>query len=205
MTALILSYIWFWQDAFPGDFAVCVLLFAAIGAAAHLRAAETPRLIGFRTDNLAPGLLQAALFVGPLIVAPLLVGAWLGSLGANGPPRQGWAIGLLWRVVWGTGQQYGLLAFYYRRCGELLRGAAAPMIAASAFFALFHLPNPFLAGVTFLAGLLSCWLYRRVRNLWALGLAHGLLSLAISRALPLEITFGMRVGPGFWHFVQGLR
>lgn len=205
MTALVLSYIWLWQDSFPGNFAVCVALFAAIGVAAHLRAGETARGIGFTSRNLGPALLQAACFVGPLVLAPLLAGAWLGSLGSTGPPRQGWAGGLLWRAAWGTAQQYGLLAFYYRRCRELLPGAAAPMFAASALFALFHLPNPFLTGVTFLAGLLSCWLYRRVPNLWALGLAHGLLSLSISRSLPVELTFGMRVGPGFWRFLETLR
>jgi len=205
MTLLILSYIWLWQDSFPGDFTLCVALFVAIGAAAHLRSGETASAIGFGFGNLRPALLQAACFVGPVILAPLLVGIWLGSIGAAGAPRHGWVCGLLWRVLWGTAQQYGLLAFYYRRWRELLPGAAAPTIAAAGLFALFHLPNPFLTGVTLAAGLLSCWLYRRVPNLWALGLAHGLLSLSISRSLPLDVTFGLRVGPGFWRFLEALR
>jgi membrane protease YdiL (CAAX protease family) len=204
MTILILSYIWLWQDSFPGDFLLCVILYAGIGTAAHLRSGESPRSIGFRADNLGPALLQVLLFVGPLALVPLLAGGWLGSLNWPDESRGGWAAGSIWRILWGTAQQYGLLAFYFRRTSELLRGPTGPMVVTSLLFALFHLPNPFLTIVTFLAGLLSCWLYRRVPNLWALGLAHGVLSISLARSLPPEITFGMRVGPGFWHFLEAL-
>lgn len=59
--------------------------------------------------------------------------------------------------------------------------------------------------MTLFAGALSCWLYRRVPNLLVLGFMHAALSIAIARSLPYEITFGLRVGPGFFVFLEPLR
>lgn len=203
MAVVLLSYIWLWQGAFPGHFVVCVALYFAIGVSTHLRRGETAREIGFRLDNLAPAGRQALLFVGPLVVVPPVVGLIPGSLRV---PRPAWWLpALVAAVVWGTAQQYGLLCVFYRRFQEIVPGAWPPMIAAAAMFALFHLPNPFLTAVTFGAGVLSCWLYRRVPNVWVLGVAHGVLSLSISRSLPLDVTVGMRVGPGFLHYLAVLR
>lgn len=203
MTALILSYTWLWQDAFPGDFLLCVALYLGIAIRGHLRRGETAREIGFRVDNAGPAMGQALLFVGPLIVVTVLVGLMLGTI--NLPRRATWLIAVPRSVCWGTLQQYGLLAFYYRRLGEVLSGSRTVIVAAACLFALFHLPNPFLTPVTLLAGALSCWLYRRVPNLLVLGLMHAALSIAIARSLPYEITFGLRVGPGFFTLLENLR
>jgi membrane protease YdiL (CAAX protease family) len=114
-------------------------------------------------------------------------------------------VNLLLKIGWGTLQQYGLLAFFYLRLYELLRDERLATFAAAASFAMFHLPNPFLILVTWAAGMLSCWLYRRVRNIWAIGLAHGLLGVALARSLPVEITMGMRIGPGYFRLLEKLQ
>jgi membrane protease YdiL (CAAX protease family) len=195
MTALLLSYIWLWKDAFPGDFFVCLALYLAIGFRSHASRGETARQIGFRLDNGRAALRQALLYVGPLIAGAVVVGLALGTTRIPDEPTS-W-LGVPRTFVWGTLQQYGLLAVYSRRLGEVLADGRAVILASAAAFAAFHLPNPFLVPVTLVAGALSVWLYRRVPNLWVLGLMHAVLSAAISHSLPHEVTYGMRVGPGF--------
>jgi hypothetical protein len=203
MSALLLSYIWLWKDAFPGDFVVLVVLYAAIGVASHLRRGETAHDIGFRLDNLASAARQALVYVGALVVVAILVGAALGTLRAPENLRR--TLHLAVRLVWGTAQEYGLLAFFFLRFREIVPGKWPPTLAAASLFALFHLPNPFLTVAALGTGALSCWLYRRIPNLWALGIAHGVLSAALSRSLPADVTAGMRVGHEYWNFLEVLQ
>jgi membrane protease YdiL (CAAX protease family) len=203
MSTLILSYIWLWQDAFRGDFVVCVVLYAALGVSIHLRRGESWREIGFGLDNLPRAVWRASILVGPLIVLPVVIGTALGTL--SYPDLTLWPVNLFKRFVWGTAQQYGLLAVFFRGFEELLGRGWRSVIAAAAAFALFHLPNPFLAAVTLVAGGISCWLYRRVPNVWALGLAHALLSFCLYCSVPAQVSVGMRVGPGFWRYWNRLQ
>ena len=69
-------------------------------------------------------------------------------------------------------------------------GAAARQFASCA--------NPFLIGVTFLARLVACRLYRNVPNVLVLGAAHAAIALVLFHALPLSITHELRVGPGYF-------
>lgn len=68
-----------WQDTFPGDLLVCVVLYLGIGIRGHLRSGETARQIGFRFDNAVPATGQAFLYVGPLILITVLFGLMLGT------------------------------------------------------------------------------------------------------------------------------
>jgi membrane protease YdiL (CAAX protease family) len=202
MSGLLTSYIWGWGSTFKGDFTLCVILYFGIGLASHLRAGERPADLGLRIDNLAAAARDALL--ATMAIGLLLAGAGklLGSL--DFPPLALWPRTLRDGIVWGLMQQYGLLCVYYRRFGELLpRHRHGPLWAASATFALLHLPNPFLTLATFGAGAISCWLYRRTPNLIVLGVMHGVISFLIVQTLPDSITMGMRVGPGFFHFVPG--
>jgi membrane protease YdiL (CAAX protease family) len=205
MMVLLLSYMWLWQSLFPGHFAVVCLLYFGLGIAAHLRRGETPREIGLRLDNVGRSARDVMIYVGPLIAIPILIGLWLDT--TRFPPPSEWALGLPKRLLWATAQQYGLLAFFYRRSDEVFAGTWPPILAAAGAFAILHLPNPFLTVATFGLGALSCWLYRRQPNLLVLGVTHAIMSLAISRSLPLDVTYGMRVGPGFfriWDQLHGL-
>lgn len=202
MSGLLTSYIWGWGSTFRGDFTLCIILYAGIGLASHLRAREGPADIGLRVDNLGTAARDA--FLATTAIGLLLVGAGalLGSL--DFPPPALWPTALRDGIAWGLLQQYGLLCVFYRRFAEILpRRRDAPLWAASGIFALLHLPNPFLTIATFLAGALACWLYRRTPNLFVLGVMHGLVSFLIVETLPDFITMGMRVGPGFFRFVPG--
>ncbi|UCF69327.1 MAG: CPBP family intramembrane metalloprotease [Acidobacteriota bacterium] len=193
MTAWVLSYIWLWDGAFPGHFALCAALYFTIGYAAHRRRGETPHDIGLRLDNWRPAAREAVLALGPYLVIPLVVGFFADSLRG---PTAGWPLAVTARILWGTAQQYGLVCFYYRRLGELLGSSRAAIAAAAMLFALFHLPNPALTLITLSAGAICCWLYRRTPNLIVLGVAHGVISFVLGRSLPDAWLIGMRVGPG---------
>jgi membrane protease YdiL (CAAX protease family) len=67
-------------------------------------------------------------------------------------------------------------------------------------FATFHLPNPFLVPVTLAAGLAACTLYRREPNLFVIGLSHAMVSYFLLCCLPISVTHGLRVGPGYFAF-----
>ena len=203
MTALFLSYIWLWQESFQGHRPAFVLMFLALGAYSHARRGETLRDIGIRLENFLHAARVALPYVAPLAIVPVLIGAMMGTLNPEvmlqAPAK------LPWKTVTATAQQYGLLAFYYRRLAEILPGSWKPVFAAASIFAFYHLPNPFLTILTLFTGSLACWLYRRTSNLLVLGVSHAVASYAISCSLPDYVTFGMRVGPGFfkvWGDVQ---
>lgn len=203
MTVLFLSYIWLWQEAFNLHRTAFVLMFLALGTYSHLRRGETLWDIGIRLENFLPAARLALPYVAPLAIVPILIGAALGTLSLDAlrevPGK------LPWKTIYATAQQYGLLAFYFRRFSEVLPGKWRPIFAAAGIFAFYHLPNPFLMVLTLGTGSLACWLYRRTPNLLVLGLFHAVASYAISCSLPHTVTFGMRVGPGFlriWNELQ---
>ncbi|MBX5462464.1 MAG: CPBP family intramembrane metalloprotease [Steroidobacteraceae bacterium] len=192
---LILSYIWGWQDAFPGASAVVIGLYFGLGLYGHARRGESLRQIGLRLDNFRAALRNASLVVAPAIVLALLIGTAMGSWHFR--PLDETVLNLPYATAWGTAQQYGLLCVLYRRFAELFQSHRAATAAASLAFAIFHIPNTFLVGVTLLAGWAACVLYRREPNVWALGIAHAAVSLFIYYALPFDVTHGLRVGPGY--------
>jgi membrane protease YdiL (CAAX protease family) len=193
MTAVLLSYIWIWQGRFAGAYIACLVLYFGIGIAGHRRRGESARQIGLRSDNLRPAVRDALRVTVPIVVLILLIGVVAGSV--DFPPVQSWPIRLCSGWLWGTMQQYGLTAFFYRRFLDALRSIPAASLAAATLFALFHLPNAFLSVFTFGAGLLSCWLYRRHPNLVVLGAIHALISFVVLNSLPDTLTLRLRVGP----------
>lgn len=195
MAVLLLSYIWGWQGAFKGGAQLVTGAYFGIGLLSHVRRGESWRELGLRLDNLRSALRHVWVVVAIGVCVPLAIGAALGTL-----HFRSWAESLEsapWMIAWGTAQQYGLLCFFYRRLLEVLGGPWAATAGAAAIFAGFHLPNPFLTAVTLAAGLVSCTLYRRAPNVFALGLAHATISFALFYALPYSVTHGLRVGPGY--------
>lgn len=199
LTAMMLSCIWLWQGDFPGDFCVCVGLYLGIGIWSHWRWKETPAQIGVRLDNFGAAFVYGARLVAPIALAAIAVGACLGTIRPL-PPVEPFQVarGLAWGMTWATLQQYGLACVFYRRLHDLTGNHWGAAVGAAGFFALFHIPNPFLVPVTLVAGVIACTIYRRNPNLFALGLLHLLLSFALRYAFGPGITHHMKVGPGYW-------
>jgi hypothetical protein len=196
LTALLLSYIWGWQGAFPGSSLLIVVLYFGVGIASHLRRGESAREIGFRLDNWQTAVRGAAGAVAIAACFFLALGAALNTWHFPSPRHM--ALELPWMVAWGTAQQYGLLCFFYQRLLEILQGPRAATLGAASLFAVFHVPNPLLLAVTLGAGIVSCTLYRRAPNVLVLGIAHALVSIVIASTLPLDVTHRMHVGPGYF-------
>jgi membrane protease YdiL (CAAX protease family) len=195
MLALCLSYIWGWQHSFPGDRLAVIFLYFALCHSSHVRCGESARALGLRLDNWRAAARQVRVPLAIAVGVPLAAGAALGSWHFE---PAGLPLDVPWHVVWGTAQQYGLLCFFYRRSLDVLLNWRGAALAAASAFALFHLPNPLLVATTLVAGLVSCTLYRRVPNVFVLGVAHAAISLTLFYALPLSLTHELRVGPGYY-------
>lgn len=198
LTALVLSYIWGWQRAFPGNAQLVVFLYFGIGIASHLRRGETAAQLGIRLDNWRASLRNVLPVVAVASFVPLALGAAFDTW--HFPSWQIAVAKLPWTIAWGTAQQYGLVCFLYRRLLEIVQGPWAATLCAAALFAIFHTPNLLLMAVTLVAGVASCTLYRREPNLFVLGCAHAAVSYFVSGALPLSVTHGMHVGPAYYWF-----
>ena len=192
MTALILSYLWIWQSKFEGDPIVVIALFSAVAVWSHRSCGESAHDIGFRLDNLGSSLKTLLIVVVPLAIVMFAIGALTGNLYLRPPekllPR------LLILPISGLVQQYGLLGFYYRRYRMVLPDSWIPTLAAAGTFALFHIPNAPLTVATFLMGILACLLYQKAPNLYALAVAHSILSFTIDTAFSGLLSDGMKVG-----------
>lgn len=102
-------------------------------------------------------------------------------------------------VLWTLYQQFLLQDYFMPRLTRLLTSDRA-ILTAAVLFAVAHLPNLPLVLATVLWGALSCYLFRRCHNLWALGLAQGLLGLCFSVVVPDAMHHHMRVGLGYFHY-----
>jgi membrane protease YdiL (CAAX protease family) len=171
--------------------AIPIVFAFALMLASHRARRETAREIGWRMDNFGEAL---RLLIVPVLGAALLIllaGWWMGSLRLEGTqfrPR------FLLLPAWGFVQQYVMQGFINRRA-QILWGRGWPsVLLVGLIFGLLHLPNLWLAAVTFLGGVILAYIYQRVPNLLALALAHGLVSLLLVSSLPPTALHSMRVG-----------
>jgi membrane protease YdiL (CAAX protease family) len=86
------------------------------------------------------------------------------------------------------------------RLTRLLVSESAAVGAAAVLFAAEHLPNLPLAAATLVWGAVSCAFFRRYRNLYALGLAQGLLGLGFAICVPDALHHHRRVGLGYLRY-----
>jgi len=196
MSALLLSFIWGWEEAFPGSRIVVFILYFGLGALRHARLREMPSDLGLGVRDWRPALRNITILVVPVSAVVLAIGAALGSL--HFPSWERSLLGLAWVAIWGIAQQYGLLCFFYRGFVEILKSPGFATAASAVIFAVFHAPNPFLMVVTLGAGVIACVLYRLSPNVILIGVAHGAISYVLYYALPESITHGLRVGPGYY-------
>ena len=103
-------------------------------------------------------------------------------------------------LIWAVMQQFLLQIYFLLRLMRLLPGKMAPILAAAGLFSLAHLPNPVLTPVTLVWGIAACVLFLRYRNIYALGIAHGILGLCVAVIVPDSIQHHMRVGIGYYRY-----
>ena len=103
-------------------------------------------------------------------------------------------------VLWTLYQQFLLNDYFMPRLTRLLPSENAAVAVAAVLFALAHLPNLALTAATLLWGAISCALFRRYHNLYALGLVQGLLGLCFAICVPDSINHHLRVGLGYLRY-----
>lgn len=103
-------------------------------------------------------------------------------------------------VLWTLYQQFLLNDLFMPRLTRLLASENAAVAMAAILFAAAHLPNFPLTAATLIWGAISCTLFRRYRNLYALGLAQGVLGLCFAVCVPDALHHHLRVGLGYFRY-----
>lgn len=103
-------------------------------------------------------------------------------------------------ILWTTYQQFLLQDYFMPRAARILSGETAAIALTAVLFALAHQPNLPLTAATLVWGAVSCLLFRRYRNLYALGLAQGLLGLCFAICVPDSLSHHLRVGLGYLRY-----
>jgi membrane protease YdiL (CAAX protease family) len=194
--ALIMLHIWWIRARAPGFWAAILVLVIA----SHILRRERPSELGFG----AAGLRGSADAIGPFLALAVVALAACGLLAGSFRPLTGAQAlaALAWYLPWGLFQQYLLNGYFARRFRAAANPRRAALIAA-ALFGLAHLPNWFLAPVTFLGGWAAARFYVRHPNLYPLGLAHGVIGFLLYWVVPDWISGHLNVGPGWFRVMRG--
>ncbi len=190
----MLLYIWRIESQTRGRPWPPFALFFAITLVSHRLHGETLADLGIRLDTLRRSLAEALLVIAPSVLLVIGVGLTLGQGPRMNVPEM--ALAVLVTYPWALFQQYGLVAVFGRRLRRLTSSPWRADLLCATIFSILHLPNPLLTATTFGAGYIASALFRRSPNLFALALAHSLLSTALYFSLPSSLTLLMRVGPG---------
>ncbi|MCC7397890.1 MAG: CPBP family intramembrane metalloprotease [Planctomycetes bacterium] len=142
------------------------------GRAAEARAAWGTRAGGLRECFVASGALFA---FGAAVCAG--IGWQRGHLAVD----LHLAITLLLYPLWGIAQQFLVLALFANGLDRLGLPRAAVLAVATLGFGAAHVPNWQLVAATLVLGAWCTVLFFRHRNLWPLGLAHGVLGALFYR------------------------
>jgi membrane protease YdiL (CAAX protease family) len=189
IVSAVLVQAWFLADRWPRE---VVFITGGIVVLTTIRHDQRHREWGFAPGVLIPGLLRTLPITLLLCLLILGIGAAIGTL----HDRRDF-LGSLWPlIIWGGAQQWVLQTVVLRESQRATTRRAGIVVAALLFGAI-HLPNPFLAPITFAAGLLWCWLYDRGPNILPLALSHALGTLAVVYAFDQDITGRLRIGASY--------
>ena len=135
------------------------------------RSSGAVRAWGMRTDNFWPAFRLQLVFGA--IGAAILVGYGIAT-GELFLPQTFWmTVGIY--PIWGIAQQFALQNFIARNLTGVLSNPIAIAVTAAVLFGAVHYPRLELVILAGSAGVFLTWLYRRIPNLWAVGIVHGVL------------------------------
>lgn len=190
-----------WMPEFPQRILSPVALVVTLA----IVLARRPNLesLGISRSGLAPSfwILPVAILVA---IASLAVAFEIGTLH---PLYKADFIHIGGYILWTLYQQFLLNDYFMPRLGRLLKHEGPAVGVSAVLFAAAHLPNLPLAAATLVWGAISCSLFQRYRNLYALGVAQGLLGLCFAVCVPDALHHHLRVGLGYlrYHGTQSRR
>ena len=176
--------------------AVPVALAFALMFFSHRVRKETLHDLGFRFDNFVRAIFLLLLPMLAVSILLLILGWRSGERidflrWHSGTPL---IVQLLLGLVWGLAQQYVLQGFLNRRTTIVLGRGWPSILLTAAIFAGLHLPNAWLAVVTFTGGLIWAAVYQRVPNLFALAVSHSLMTWVVVSTVPASALHHLRIG-----------
>jgi hypothetical protein len=134
-------------------------------------------------------ILAGALVAASLVALAAALGTLHGLFGKKDPLLHAGSY-LLWAII----QQIIQQTFFLVRVEQLTQSGLRASLIAASLFGVAHLPNPVLTPVTLAGGWLMSELYLRYRTVLPLGIAHGLVGMAIALSVPDHLQHHMRVG-----------
>jgi membrane protease YdiL (CAAX protease family) len=180
-----------WMPEFPQRILSPLALVATLGVVLARRPNRDELGLGRRG-------LVSSLWILPAAIAVAIVSVFVAAkLGTLHPLYKGDFKHVAGYVLWTIYQQFLLQDYFFSRLVRVISSEAAAVGLAAVLFAVAHLPNLSLAAATLVWGGISCLLFRRYRNLYALGLAQGLLGLCFAVCVPDAIHHHLRVGLGY--------
>ena len=189
--ALILLYIWWLRSRLPAAW------MGILGALviSHALRRETPGKLGFRTAGFRAALSEWSPALALLAMTLFALGTILRTVrSVSFETAFG---GLVYYCFWGLFQQYVLNGYFVNRFREFAGSCAPHRVAAmsAAAFSLAHTPNWFLMAVTLAGGYVCALSYQKHRNLFFLGLAHGIVGFLLYLVVPDSVSRHLYVGP----------
>jgi hypothetical protein len=188
--SLILAYIWRLRFSHPYSW-VPILLLVLIS---HLYHGETREMLGLRWTSAPRGFRELSATLALIAFAFLAIGLIFHTI-----RDVSWRValsGFLLYCIWGLFQQYVLNGFFVNRFAALLpHSSRAVPVVAGVMFSLAHTPNWFLMIISLAGGYACAIVYRKYRNLYFLGLAHGVVGFLIYLVAPDTISHHLYVGP----------
>jgi CAAX prenyl protease-like protein len=156
-----------------GPFIVVTILAWSVYIFLRIRhSPENRRDFGLTTDGLRQSARTASWILAVGVTLSLIIGLWRGTVR--------WSPHMLVLAalypLWGLVQQLLVQAMVVRNLLSVLSRPLVVVIAA-VLFGLVHVPDVYLALATALMGGLFTVVFIRWRNVWALGVCHGLLGV----------------------------
>jgi membrane protease YdiL (CAAX protease family) len=183
-----------WMPEFPQRILSPVALVVTLG----IVLARQPSLddLGLGRRGLGP-----SLWILPVAIAVAVASVVIAeNVGTLHPLYKGDFKHIAGYVLWTLYQQLLMNDLFMPRLTRLLGGEGAAVGVAALLFAVAHLPNVPLAAATLVWGAISCGLFLRYRNLYALGLAQGILGLCFAVCVPDAMHHHLRVGLGYLRY-----
>jgi Type II CAAX prenyl endopeptidase Rce1-like len=193
--AFVAWYIWQLQASYFFTW----LVFPVWMIASFVVHGDTPKTIGWRTDNLWSATKRCTPFFASCMVGLFFVGVFFGAL--HRPLRHHSDLKHFFGYMgFCLLQQVGMNSYLTNRLLGVMKSPAMASLLAGTIFAALHWPNPLLIPLTLLGGTVMAWFFAQERNIIPLAIGQGILGTLVWWAFPLAWHHGMRVGPGFYTY-----